>query len=139
MKVSVYCNTKRKLLSVKALEGARKGKVVMHAERLMMRDVEFRVSEAGRDRVRRTKRKSVHASIVGEIEALWGAQPRDDLDNKTIKGLAVGKPWRPFDGVAVRYNPYETDTFVKLQNSAPVKQAARVLLDGCRVFAEGAH
>jgi hypothetical protein len=135
MKVIVYCNTKRRLLSVKALEGSCKGRVVMHAERLLVRNAEFRVSQAGRERVVRTQRKSVHAGIVGEVEAIWGASLRDDLDNNTIKELGIGKPFRPFDGESVRYNPYETETFVS--GEKPVHRAARVLLDGCTMLAQG--
>lgn len=137
MKVLVYCNVKKRLLSVKALDGADKGRVVAHVEQLAMKDAEFRVSEAGRQRVIQKKRKHVHAGIVGEVEALWGAQLRDGIENSTIKGLAVGKPFMPIAGEEVRYNPYETKTFVRVKDSAPVSTAARVRLDRCTMVAAG--
>lgn len=140
MKVFVYCNTrnpKNRLLSVKALEGEHKGKVVATVEQIRLCGAEFKVSEAGRQRVLRTRRKSVHAGVVGQVEALWGATIRRELDNRTIKGLAICKPFLPMDGVPVRYNPYETATFVRADNGAPIKRAARVQLEVCTMLAEG--
>lgn len=133
----VYCNVRKKLLSVKALEGADKGRVIAYVERLQMKDAEFKVSEAGRSRVVKTKRKSVHAGIVGEIEALWGATLRGELDNSTIKGLAVGKPFKPLTGEPVFYNPYEVATFVRTSDRTPVSRAQRVELERCTVMAVG--
>jgi hypothetical protein len=133
----VYCNIKRGVLSVKALEGADKGRVVAHVERLLMKDVEFRVSQAGRERVVKTQRKSVHAGAVGEIEALWGATLRGEIANSTIKGIGVGRPFTAFDGPQLYYNPHKTKTFVEMSDRTPVTGADRLLLDGCKVFGEG--
>jgi hypothetical protein len=132
-----YRNTHKDLWSVKALEGDLKGLVVAHVEQLVMSGTSFEVSQAGRERTVRTGRKTVHAGIVGQVEALWGAELRDGVDNKTIKGLGVAKPFLPLDGVRVRYNPHETKTFVRADTGAPVKGATRVLLDAKSVFAEG--
>jgi hypothetical protein len=135
VKVYVYCNTSKNLLSVKALEGKQKGRVVAHVEHIMLKDVEFRVQPAGRRRTLETKRKTVHAGAVGTVESIWGLTPRGDLDNRTIQGLAVGKPWLPFSGRSVRYNPYETEQF--MSGKTPVSRATRVKLDRCTVEAEG--
>ena len=67
MKVFVYFNLHRKLFSVKALEGPDKGKVIGHTTYLWLKDVTFKVSEAGRQRVLREKRKNVHAGVVGNF------------------------------------------------------------------------
>lgn len=67
MKVFVYFNLHKKCWSVKALEGERKGRVVMHTYELTLRDVTFKVSEAGRQRVLREQRKNVHAGAVGTL------------------------------------------------------------------------
>lgn len=67
MKVFVYFNLHRKCWSVKALEGDRKGLVIMHCLELFLKDVTFKVSEAGRQRVIREQRKNVHAGVVGTI------------------------------------------------------------------------
>lgn len=137
MKVAVYRNTNKGCLSVRALEGAEKGLVVAHVEQIMLKDCGFRVSEAARRRVIETKRKSVHASVVGEVEAVWGAILREDISNSTIKGLSVGKPFTPIDGEKVYYNPYNTKTFIRVRDRAPVKRADRVHIDNDVVLATG--
>ncbi len=50
MRVFVYFNLHRKCLSVKALEGERKGRVIAHAKAVELVGVTFKVSEAGRQR-----------------------------------------------------------------------------------------
>lgn len=137
MKVFVYFNIRDRNLSVKALEGEFRGRVVARAEQIMMKDVSFKVSAAGRARVLRTKRKNVHAGAVGEIEAMWGAQPRGDLDNGTIKGLSFGKPFLPLKGVQLRYNPYETSTFIEEHSGRAVTSAKRIHLDRSAMRASG--
>jgi hypothetical protein len=137
MKVMVYCNNKRGLLCIRALEGEDKGKIVARVEQLQMKDVEFKVSQAGRARVLETGRKSIHAGIVGEIEALWGATLREGIENSTILGLAVGKPFGKVEGEAVFYNPRKVSTFVRKSDQTPVTRASRVRLDRCEVVAAG--
>lgn len=89
MKVFVYFNLHRKCWSVKALEGERKGRVIRHAQELTLRDVTFKVSEAGRQRVIREQRKNVHAGAVG---TLCDPVPRDNWER-------------------VSYNPYMSGAF----------------------------
>lgn len=93
MKVFVYFNLHKHCFSVKALEGERKGKVVAHLDAVNLKDVTFKVSKAGRERVLREKRKNVHAGVVGSFVS-WMETP--DL------------------GKLVRYNPYHTETFVDI-------------------------
>lgn len=137
MKFSVHCHIRTKTLSVKALEGPFKGLIVASAEKIQLDDAEFRVSEAGRQRVLRTKRKNVHAGCVGTPTAIWGATVRDDLDEGTFAGLGIGKNWPVFGGLRVRYNPYLTKTFVKSASGEPVVSAKRVQLDRCSIRAAG--
>ena len=66
MKVFVYFNLHRKMWSVKALEGPQKGRVVARTGYVELENVRPRVSQKGRDRVLREKRKNVHAGLVGE-------------------------------------------------------------------------
>lgn len=137
MKVYVYCNIRQKTLSVRALEGPLKGRVIASAEQILLDDVEFRVSQAGRRRVLREKRKNVHAGVIGTPTAIWGAKLRDELDSNTITGLAVGRRWPPgFRGTRVRYNPYEAAQFVVATGRA-VNHARRVKLDRCGIRAVG--
>lgn len=66
MKVKVYFNLHKHCFSVVSLEkGDSYGKVVAHVSEIMLSEVKFKVSEAGRQRVLREKRKNVHAYCVG--------------------------------------------------------------------------
>lgn len=65
MKVRCYWNLHKRLFSVVAREGPNKGRVIEHAGRILLRDVTPKVSEAGRQRVLREKRKNVHAYLEG--------------------------------------------------------------------------
>lgn len=92
MKVFVYFNLHKKLWSIKALEGERKGKVIGHQHNVVLKRCTFKVSEAGRQRVLREKKKNVHAGIVGHFD-VFATQPT---------GLAI----------PIVYNPYKFKTFV---------------------------
>lgn len=60
--VEVYRNLHNGKLSVRDYKTKR---VVGHADEVFLEDVEFRVSQAGRKRVLREKRKNVHAVVRG--------------------------------------------------------------------------
>jgi hypothetical protein len=66
VRVFVYWNLHRKCWSVRAEQGPDKGRVIAHTDHLTLANVQFRVSEAGRQRVLREGRKNVHAGCVGE-------------------------------------------------------------------------
>lgn len=98
MKVFVYKNlhaTRKNngvtVYSVKALEGPDKGRVVARSSHVLLSDVRPKVSEAGRQRVLRERRKNVHAGLVGNLVSL---EPT------------------PFHGEVITYNPYKYDGFV---------------------------
>lgn len=103
MRVFVYWNLHRKVWSVKALEGPEKGRVIAHSPHVMVMDAAGKVSQAGRQRVIREKRKNVHAGIVGTLAGL-NHQPH-------------------FTGEAVTYNPYKYETFVYRDTEAPFEGA----------------
>jgi hypothetical protein len=105
-KVFVYFNLHKKCFSVKALEGSMKGRVIAHRHQVFLYDATFKVSEAGRQRVLREKRKNVHAGVCGT----WDER---DYDNISIDQTIVL-------GQAVMYNPYKYDSFVTLYGEAPV-------------------
>lgn len=98
MKVFVYFNLHRKCFSIKALEGASKGLVIKHAYFVALNNVTFKVSESGRQRVLKEKRKNVHAGVVGTLV--------DSLDS-------VGSE-------RVTYNPYKGNTFVLCGTGDPI-------------------
>ena len=109
MKVFVYFNLHKKCFSIKALEGAMKGRVVAHRDNVLLFHTTFKVSQAGRERVLREKRKNVHAGVVGELI-------------RTNVPL-VHMPQM----VSVTYNPYKYESFVRKYNDfMPVNTAVWV-------------
>ena len=98
MKVFVYWNLHKQVWSVKALEGKDKGRVIYHAQNVTLSDCTFKVSEAGRQRVLREKRKNVHAGVVGQLGRI--NIPLSYMPQMT----------------AVTYNPYKYETFVRKNN-----------------------
>ena len=131
LKCFVYFNLHKKCFSVKALEGPSKGRVVAHADMVYMENCIFKVSEAGRRRVLREKRKNVHAGIVGVVRPFpvgrnFALNPRFwDMSDERAEFLS-----NPSNYVGVKYNPYQYRTFVKADNPAvPVASADICWLD----------
>jgi hypothetical protein len=91
------------------------GIVVAHLDSLVVRNAKFRVSESGRRRVVKEKRKNVHAGVSGQVIS----------GRKDISMLADVLQ----HGAKVRYNPYQFKTFVLTESEEPVSEAAYVLLD----------
>ena len=114
-RVSVYYNLHKKCLSVRSMFGDSYGRVIQHRKAVILKDVKFVVSESGRQRVLREKRKNVHAFIRGE---LW-----DD----TV-GLGIKQ-------VLVTYNPYKFDSFVEAESLQPILSAEYVKIDGKKIIA----
>jgi hypothetical protein len=61
--VDVYWNSHKKLWSVRSTATRL---VIAHVDGLLLRNAKFHVSASGRERVRRERRKNVHAWICGE-------------------------------------------------------------------------
>lgn len=114
MRVFVYFNLHKKCLSVKALEGESKGRVIAHADSVELVNATFKVSQAGRQRVLRERRKNVHAGVVGTMANI-------PAHYSTIHiAEALYTP--------VKYNPYRFDSFVTAVNESPVTTAKRVVV-----------
>ena len=111
MKVFIYFNLHKKCWSVKALEGENKGKVIQHCDNFELVDVTFKVSQAGRERVLREKRKNVHAGVVGYLSPI------------TIQS-----------GEKVTYNPYLYDSFVYSDTKKPINTAKYCFSKGKEIF-----
>lgn len=105
--VQVYRNLHKKQWSVRLKSNRR---VYGHFDYVVLRDATFHVGKKGRDRVRREKRKNVHAYVEGE----WycGGEPALTRD------ICCG----------VYYNPYKNDTFVG-EGGEPIHEAEWVILD----------
>ena len=115
-----------------------KGKVRTHADRLLVlpgdgkQTVLFKVSEPGRQRVLREKRKNVHSFVVGDA---W-SEDGDRFACEAIRGRTVrhcdevlaafDKKWG--NPVAVSYNPYKGGTFYRKDNGDPVICAEAVIM-----------
>ena len=113
MKVFVYFNLHRKCFSIKALEGIDKGRVVAHANDVVIYNPTFKVSEAGRQRVLREKKKNVHAGVVG----LWNDEEFNPSRTVSMSVML---------GRAVTYNPYKYDQFVYRNTETPIDDRPRV-------------
>lgn len=108
--VDVYRNLHRKCWSVR-----HRGIVRSHCEMVTLGNVTFRVSEAGRQRVLRERRKNVHAVVRGTLVAFDGALGDGSLE--------------------VVYNPYKGDTFRYALTDLPVHGAEVVYLHNGKVWA----
>ena len=125
MKAFIYFNLHSKLWSIKALAGPCNNRVIVHADRVLIVNAEFKVSEAGRQRVIQEKRKNVHAGVVGTVLWFSGTYRPDYVD----KGLPEAYRTLTDDikdhidhvliyGDPVTYNPYKHDSFMVKQTSA---------------------
>lgn len=101
MKTKVYFNLNKKCFSLQ-----QKGLVVGYRDTVCLKNCVFKVSEAGRQRVLRQKRKNVHAYVIGELV--------EDSN---------------FIGEEVTYNPYLYKNFVLKGNKEVVTQADLVRLE----------
>lgn len=109
--VEVYFNLHKKCLSVK-----QNGKVVAYTNQIALRDVTFKVSEAGRQRVIKEQRKNVHA---------------------TVRGILAGPntAFRRTGRTHVGYNPYKMGSFYEKGNEQPIHEAELVEIEGTKVVA----
>jgi hypothetical protein len=100
-KVKVYFNLHKMVFSV---QDAKTGLVIGHTPVIRLENVEFKVSEAGRQRVLREKKKNVHAFVVGYYV---GDYEGDEKAN-------------------AYYDPYKYDSFVDKETEKPLRKAKSV-------------
>jgi hypothetical protein len=110
MRVEVYWNLHKHVWSVRS---CKTGRVIAHAERVVLRDVSWTVQPAGNRRVRETGRKNVHAFGRGTLAALDGVMWQR-LDVPVPKAIDAGARGRL---EPVRYNPYIHTTFVVFEDT----------------------
>ena len=115
-KTEVYFNLHKKMLSVRV-----NGKVVAHAPAITLENPTFHVSEAGRQRVLKNRRKNVHAWVRGD----WN----NYLHTGTSHII-------PENSVEVTYNPYKFSTFVLAKDGTPIKNARYVAIHGKKIYAQ---
>lgn len=110
MRVFVYFNLHKKLWSVRALEGQDKGRVIARSPHVLLHDATGKVSEAGRQRVLRERKKNVHAGLVGTLVSL---DPQALLEGS---------------GSKITYNPYKYASFVHADTGTRFEGAGQVYL-----------
>ena len=121
----VYFNLSKKLYSLRPCEGPNKGKVIGHCTSVSMRDVQFRVSEASRQRVLRDRQKNVHATARGIVTHAIGENISIDNGQELTPNHAKAK------GKRVTYCPYRSGSFQTVENDTftDIENAAQLLLD----------
>lgn len=107
-KADVYRNLQRSKLSVRSRETETYGLVIAHCESVVLRDVEFVVSETQRDKARDENRKNVHAVVRGVFDSTAPC-----AGNK----------------VPVTYDPFEYDWFVNAETESEIETADAVRID----------
>lgn len=106
VRYDVYKNLHNGMWSIRDSESKL---VVGHAKALELVEAELKVSEAGRQRVIRERKKNVHAFIRGIAVNVQGFVPFKDRvlhDNVCIEPRERNAEWH-----RVTYNPYTMDTF----------------------------
>lgn len=106
-RVMVYYNLHKHTFSVKYKE-----KVILHADMVKLSDVEFRVRQGGKEKVRTEKSKNVHAFVIGALED-YCEYPCENYES-------------PTDGLVITYNPYKHDSFVIKDSGEPIYNAKEV-------------
>ena len=113
-KVRIYFNLHKKLFSVQEkVNGS--WKVVEHVKEIYLHNVTFKVSEAGRQRVLREKRKNVHAFMLGER---WPFIPKAFVYRDEVS-----------------YNPYVGPNFMVKTERKPLDYAKYVTIVDNKVVA----
>lgn len=104
-RVFAYRNLRRKCWSIRL-----RGRVVGHANRVVLRDCELRVSEAGRQRVLRDRQKNVHAGVWGILCWAEEGEPKLGEGRVQINKAAI---------VRATYDPYTMPSF-RLLDGTPI-------------------
>lgn len=99
-----------------------RGIVINYFDTAIIKIGRFQVSEAGRDRCLREKKRNVHAFVVSETEPM-AVQTRAEIPPDHL--LAE-----------IKYNPYRADTFINSKSGKPISIAAKVYLINGRCFVD---
>ena len=103
-KVEVYFNLHKKCWSIRQA-----GVPVVHADFIEIKDPQFVVQQGGNARVRREKKKNVHAFVRGYLTERVGIFPKNQK--------------------LVTYNPYKHTSFVARGSGKPICSAQYAVLD----------
>ena len=106
-RVMVYYNLHKHTFSVRY-----KDRVILHADFVKLKNVEFRVRQGGKEKVRTDKEKNVHAFVIGDLVD-YCKYPCEDMPQESNNNV-------------VTYNPYKYDSFVYKSTEQPVYRAKEV-------------
>ena len=90
-------------------QGKSGGNVIGYDKSIKLKDVEFKVQKGGQSRVRKEKRKNVHAGVIGKI-------------------ISSGDEYNTKGWTLVTYNPYVNSSFVEYETSKPIYEAKEAIL-----------
>lgn len=107
--VFIYRNLTKGCWSVRATDGLEKGRVIGHVRTFCVNRPGFKVSEAGRQRVLRERRKNVHAGVTGTLISYRGM-------NNMNYGVEV--PTLGWDRIS--YSPYLREYFYQFSTERQV-------------------
>lgn len=135
MRVEIYRNLHNGKLSIR---DAKTKHVIGHAARVYLHQAEFKVSQAGRKRVLREKRKNVHAVVNGVLGKAEAFQPYKGRDIEPYQHEY--SVFHPVFGTSppikrlydITYNPYRFNQFWCEEIDEPVFEAPLV-----RIMPEG--
>ena len=107
LRVMVYYNLHKKTFSVQY-----KGRIILYADYVKLGNVEFRVREGGKEKVRQEMRKNVHAFVIGDLMD-YCQYPCENMPPET-------------NDKVITYNPYKYDSFVKKDTEEPIFNANKI-------------
>ena len=107
LRVMVYYNLHKHTFSVQY-----KGRIVLYADYVKLKNVEFRVREGGKEKVRQEKRKNVHAFVIGDLVD-YCEFPCENIPPESNDKI-------------ITYNPYKYDSFVRKDTEESVYTADEV-------------
>lgn len=120
MKYFCYYNLHKHVFSLKNVKTGLVDKS-RYTNTVKIENCTLKVSQSGRQKVLKEKRKNVHAGIVGNVLSTDESLLNDDLEGYT----------------ELTYNPYLYDSFVVKETGKPVKTASVVYLLNKKIFAIG--
>ena len=127
-RVETYYNLHKHCLSFRE-----PGERVSHARAMVLNNVKFAVQPAGRAKVLTDKRKNVHAFVRGDM--VWVAGLNDSLRSDLGDYTAYNMNRQQYP--RIRYNPYESDSFVLVDTGMPIKSATQVVIIDSMIYLSG--
>tara|TARA_R110002012_G_scaffold201847_1_gene370932 strand:+ start:82 stop:570 length:489 start_codon:yes stop_codon:yes gene_type:complete len=124
-KVFLYRNLHKKCWSVK-----HKGIVIAHADRLFAWDCKFWVSPAGNERVRKEKKKNVHAYVVCEPEDLMVPEGTKVKGDTPLMEFNLLKKMGETNEERITYQPYKMKVFREVESGDPIFESPHAYLSG---------